>query len=127
MTPAIRRAVAKFKSNLRQKGGRKHEDSALLTLGQRTCESSAYGLAHPSGCAYRSCFNDDFAETLVCPQQTPSVGDRGPFPKGHFRASGSRRRVRRTQPAGGEKTYFSPRPHSDQSVLRSFNPHSGLI
>src|SRR5262245_45621221 len=46
--------------------------SDLLT---RTCESADGALAAAPGCAYRSSFNDDCAETLIRPQQTALVGD----------------------------------------------------
>src|SRR5262245_41960590 len=90
-------------------------------------ESRGNAIAGGTGCAYRSCFNDHCAETLVCPQQTSLVGDRRAFAPGYFRPPRPRRRIRRAQPSGRKEARVAARPHPDQSLFRGIDPYPGLV
>src|SRR5262245_35907082 len=104
-------------SKMAQIGGLRGPASDPLTIATRTCESGGGALAAAAGCAYRSSFNDDCAETLIRPQQTALVGDRGAFPKRHFRPPRPCRGIRRTQSPGRKEAHLAARSHADKPVF----------
>ena len=77
--------------------------------------------------AYRTGFNEHRPKVHIRPQPAPPVGDRRAFARGDFGPARSRRGVRRAQSPDREEAELVARAHADQSVLRSLDPHPGLV
>ena len=84
-------------------------------------------LPRPSDSAYRGRFNEHRREDLVRPQPAPPAGDRRAFARRDHRPARPRRGIRRAQPPDREEAHLAARPHPDQPVLRSLDPHPVLV